>query len=86
MVSKGWKRVYVFWDNNRQEIVVHQDSCKKELRKWSKEVFPNNKKVVDELMVKLQACNEGIWDENTKIKAKKIVKQIDKVWRREEIF
>lgn len=56
------------------------------LSKWSKEVFPNNRKLINELMVELNICNSDNNSNRDMVKAKSIVKLIEDLWDREELY
>lgn len=56
------------------------------LTQWSRESFPNNRKLINELLEKLNACKNDCCDENGRTKAADIAKQIDCLWEKEEQY
>lgn len=62
------------------------DFMRSVLTKWSKDTFPNNRKVIDDLLRELNQCREDVWDEDSRSKMNSIAKQIEEMWDREEAY
>ncbi|XP_028757228.1 uncharacterized protein LOC114716394 [Neltuma alba] len=56
------------------------------LIKWDKKIFPNARKLVDELTAQLERCNSRVMNEESKREVESLIKEIEDAWDREEKY
>ncbi|KAF7835565.1 reverse transcriptase [Senna tora] len=85
-VNEGWSGEYSD-DLIPMEILVNKlDKRWKILIDWSKKVFPNCRKKIDRLMRDLNRCQVGVLTEEKRLKAARVVEEIQKEWDMEEKY
>ncbi|XP_028784473.1 uncharacterized protein LOC114740485 [Neltuma alba] len=86
IVRRGWRIREGIEGASVDDIVTRLKNCKKILLGWSKEAFPNAKKLIENLTLKLSVCNSGILDEARREEADSLLKLIEEAWEREEKY
>ena len=54
--------------------------------RWSREAFPNNKRVIEEMMQEIAKLQEEEVTEESYKKIKESIEELSKVWKREEKY
>ncbi|KAF7822883.1 reverse transcriptase [Senna tora] len=86
VMRKGWFNSGALWEDFILELLRRLEDCKKGLIEWSKKAFPNNRKVLSDLSQQLRDCYEDTFTEEKKAAVEKILRDMEEVWDREELF
>ncbi|KAI9084511.1 hypothetical protein K1719_033499 [Acacia pycnantha] len=86
IVHVGWNEVDGVVEDRVLDLVRRLQACQKKLVLWSKSEFPNFRKAIDQLKIKLGRCYSGGMSAARLEEAEEIVKQIEEAWRNEETY
>ncbi|KAF7812457.1 reverse transcriptase [Senna tora] len=86
VVGDSWLGQKDLSDRVVSQSVERLNNCRKALVSWSKKAFPNNRKLVENLLSILKDCNEGDLTEEKAILAEEVVRKIEEAWDLEEKY
>lgn len=84
VVKEGWENGGWVSNGAMDEYVKMLNNCRRILIVWSKRVFQNNAKVLEQLAQELRVCLEGDFSEEKAIEAVQVTKKIEEAWDMEE--
>ncbi|KAI9118304.1 hypothetical protein K1719_010636 [Acacia pycnantha] len=86
IVHEGWNGVDGTNVDKVLELVNRLDACREKLILWSKKAFPNFRKLISHLRSSLSSCHKGCMSAVKLSEAEELVRQIEDVWRKEEVY
>ncbi|KAI9116796.1 hypothetical protein K1719_012162 [Acacia pycnantha] len=86
IVHEGWNGADEISDDKVLELINRLDACREKLILWSKKAFPNFRKLISHLRRSLSNCHRGCMSAVKLSEAEELVRQIEDVWRKEEVY
>lgn len=69
-----------------EDVVMRLKRCEQVLKVWGRKNFPNSKKIIEALKVKLAELKKDQWSDQRAAEFENIVKEIEERWKVEEQY
>ncbi|KAI9100827.1 hypothetical protein K1719_024189 [Acacia pycnantha] len=86
VVGEGWNEGGEILEDRLKDLVKRLTVCKKKLLMWSKNTFPNFRKIIDQLRLKLASCIERELSRGKLNEVESLTRQIEEEWANEESY
>ncbi|KAI9123409.1 hypothetical protein K1719_004709 [Acacia pycnantha] len=86
IVKEGWNENGAALEDKVLDLIRRLDSCRRRLERWSKQEFPNFRKLIGHLRHQLSICHEGYLNAANLKEAGDLVRQIELAWDKEEAY
>lgn len=85
-VKEGWELYNGTNSSKVEDLVGRLIKCRSIWSKWGRRVFPNARKLVEQLTLRLEECNARILTAEKKAEVENMIKQIKDARDREEVY
>ncbi|KAI9107856.1 hypothetical protein K1719_021192 [Acacia pycnantha] len=85
VVKEGWTDGMGLAENRILGLVSRLEACKEKLMRWSRNAFPNFRRLIDQLKQQLNRCNSGILTEQLVAEAEEVTRKLEEAWSQEEM-
>lgn len=86
IMHECWQLEYFAGEGGVRRFVERLNECQRLLIRWSKQAFPNNRRVIADLVKKIEILKESVYTEVSKNQIESLKEQVSEFWHREETY